>query len=259
MVKKVALSLCLALVASSALPYEARAQQTPNRPSRRVTNPVPVQRTPQVSEPTVVSTADEPAQDADAARRSTPRTRRNAEAGREQEQDQLRRTVTNLSAQVDKLSEELRQMRDDQRAIVNLERLTRAEQRAENLRTQLRDALDKEFQYQERLAQIEDELQPAAIERRAAVYGSLRPAEVRDQIRRGLERERDRLQRQLELLATSRVRLEAAVATADAEVERLRERVDAADRERNETQLVAPVIMPPDQNDDTTPAVPPGE
>src|SRR3712207_7798680 len=45
----------------------------------------------------------------------------------------------------------------DQRAMFDLERLTRAEQRAEDLRRQLREITDKEFQLQERIAEIDYE------------------------------------------------------------------------------------------------------
>src|ERR687889_435937 len=114
-------------------------------------------------------------------------------------------------------------MKADQRAMYDLERLTRAEQRAEQLRTQLREVSDKEFQLQERLAEIEYESTPDAIQRRSALIGSLNPSAVRDAIAQQLERERTRIRKQLELLGTSRARLETAVGTADAEVERLRQ------------------------------------
>src|ERR687889_45304 len=126
-------------------------------------------------------------------------------------------------------------MKADQRAMYDLERLTRAEQRAEQLRTQLREVSDKEFQLQERLAEIEYESQPDAIQRRSALIGSLNPSAVRDAIAQQLERERTRVRKQLESLGTSRVRLEAAVGTADAEVERLRVRVEAADQAQQQS------------------------
>jgi hypothetical protein len=125
-------------------------------------------------------------------------------------------------------------MREQQRALVNLERLTRAEQRAESLRSQLRDVTDKEFALQERAAQIEDELRPENIGRRAALTGTLRPEELREQIQRSLERERERVRAQVQLLTTSRTRLEGAVGSADTEVERIRALIDADDRAASE-------------------------
>ena len=83
---------------------------------------------------------------------------------------------------------------------------------------------------EERLAEIEYESQPDAIQRRAALIGSLNPSGVREAIGQQLERERVRINKQLELLGASHTRLEASVASADAEVERLRQRVEAADQ-----------------------------
>jgi hypothetical protein len=218
--------LLLALTALLALAPQARAQEViRDRPSRRVSNPVRGQTPPPPAsqEPRLVSTAPDPAQEATPPRRATQRrTARATEPATPTEQEQMRRTVNQLSQQVERLTDELSQMKSDQRVLFDLERLNRAEQRAENLRTQLREVTDKEFQFQDRLAQIEDELQPDAIQRRAAVVGTLNPGAVRDQIQASLERERTRIRRQLELVINSRSRLEAAVATAEQEVERLR-------------------------------------
>jgi len=218
------------------------------RPSRRATTParpraVPTP-SPDASEPALVSTADEGQEGG--TRRTTP-ARRAPEA--EAEPDPLTGTVERLSTQVERLSNELTSMKSDQRALFDLERLTRAEQRAESLRTQLRDVTDKEFAYQERLAQIEEELDPGAIQRRAAVVGTLNPGSIRDSIQRSLERERERVRRQLEMLTNSRSRLEAAVATAETEVERLRQRVDGADQLPTTNGAT-----PPDANAAPTPA-----
>ena len=233
---------------------EAQSQRrsSSRRPSRRTTNPVrpasvPVptplpQATPAAApEPRLVSSAEDVAVQEDNERQPTRRTssgraRRNtsAEPAAETEEEQLRRTVDKLNEQVTRLSQDMTEIKGEQRTLVDLERLTRAETRAEGLRAQLRDVTDKEFMLQERAAQIEDELEPSAIERRAALTGSLRPADVRDQIRRTLEREKERVRTQLEMLANSRVRLDSAIASADLEVEKIKERLDAADRQQIE-------------------------
>lgn len=239
--------LLLALVLGSCvcLVPGATAQRRRTRPSRRVTHPVRQQapvpvpsRQAGTSEPTLVSTADEGSSGEEAQpRRTSSRARRAPapETEADPEKVELRRTVTRLTTQVNRLTEDLSQIRADQRSMVELERLTRAEQRAESLRAQLRDVTDKEFALQERAAQIEDQLDPGAIERQAALVGTLNPSAVRDQIRRGLERERDRVRTQLEMLGQSRTRLEAAITSADAEVEHLRQRLDAADATANST------------------------
>jgi predicted RNase H-like nuclease (RuvC/YqgF family) len=236
---KLAAALAALACVAALAPAQQSQETTRNRPSRRATNPVPQRQvgpapTPMPVEPSVVRTAEDVgAQDEPEAppRRRTPAgrtTRRNTD--QPSEQDELRGTVNRLSQTVDKLSDEFTAMRGEQRMLAELERLTRAEQRAESLRSQLRDVTDKEFMLQDRLAQLEAEMQPDAIERRSALIGTLNPAAQREQIRLSFERERDRVQRQLEMIGTSRTRLESAVATAEQEVERLKARVDAMEQ-----------------------------
>ncbi len=237
-------ALVFAVVCLCCVPDDVQAQRRRNRQSRRVTNPVRTQRAPlptppastqNLPDPTVVSTSEEAmAETGSSGNRATPSRSPRANRTSENDSDTLRRTVNQLSGQVTKLSEDLGQMREQQRALVNLERLTRAEQRAESLRSQLRDVTDKEFALQERAAQIEDELRSENIERRVALVGTLRPAELREQIQRTLERERERVRAQVQLLTTSRTRLEGAVASADTEVERIRALIDADDRATSE-------------------------
>jgi DNA repair exonuclease SbcCD ATPase subunit len=157
------------------------------------------------------------------------------------EQETTQRTVNRLSRQVEKLTDKISQIEGQQRTLVDLERLSRAEQRAEGFRAQLRDVQAKEADLQAKLEQIEFDLKPENIERSGSFYGTTRPEDVRDARRRHLENERTRIQSQLNLMQTSRVRLEAAIALADTEVERLRARLDASD----------PVVNPP-VNDDGT-------
>jgi outer membrane murein-binding lipoprotein Lpp len=244
--KKSLARLALAALAALML-FQTDAQSQRRRTSRRTSNPARAQRVQPPTlpdEPAVVSTADDdqPA----SARRTTSRTRQ--QQGTQAENEQLRGTVRDLSTQVEQLSGQLNQMKNDQRAMFDLERLTRAEQRAEQFRTQLREVTDKEFQLQERLAEIAYESQPDSIQRRSALIGSLNPSAVRDAIAQQLERERLRINKQLELLATSRVRLEGSVASADTEVDRLRLRVDAADQAQQQS--------PPTPGTETTITVP---
>ncbi|HKG11975.1 MAG TPA: hypothetical protein VKB12_01500 [Pyrinomonadaceae bacterium] len=230
------------------------------RTSRRVTNPVRVRTSPtpdtSSGEPSVVSTADEQGE--------TPRrtTRRQQQQQRDASNAQAENDrVRALATQVEQLNGQLNQMKTDQRAMYDLERLTRAEQRAEDLRRQLREITDKEFQYQERLAEIDYESQSDSIQRRAALIGSLNPSAVREAIAQQLVRERARIQKQLELLGASHTRLEAAVASADAEVERLRQRVDAADAAQQQAApdaaTTAPANSAPQPSPTPTPAQPP--
>jgi predicted nucleic acid-binding Zn-ribbon protein len=106
-----------------------------------------------------------------------------------------------------------------------MERLTRAEQRAESLRAQQLDVESKLADLQSKLEQIEYQMRPENIER-AGGYGTLHPEEAREARRRQLENERARVLAQVKLLETSRTRLATSVATADAEVDALRQKIE---------------------------------
>ena len=117
-------------------------------------------------------------------------------------------------------------MQENDRSLIDMERLTRAEQRAESLRAQQVDVESKLADLQSRLEQTEYSLRPENIERSAAGYGTTRPEEARDARRRALENEKARLQSQIRILETSKTRLEQSLVTADAEVELLRRRLE---------------------------------
>ena len=210
----------------------AQSQQRRKKRSRRLTHPVRPQPVPLPSpsnaqnptDPALVSTADETATNSNTA---TNVKRRATTSAPESDQERMRRTIDALSTQVTKLSEQLNQVREQQNTVVDLERLSRAEQRAENLRAQLRDVTDKEAALQQRAEQIEYELQPESIDQRAALVGSLNPAAVRDQIRHQLESERTLIHKQLDSLAASHTRLESAISSADTEAEMIRARLNA--------------------------------
>jgi hypothetical protein len=88
-------------------------------------------------------------------------------------------------------------------------------QRAENLRMQLLDVQTKQTELQMRAQQLEIELRPENIERYFTGVGTTRPEELRELRQRQLQTEKDSVLARLDQLATSRTRLEAAIATAD--------------------------------------------
>jgi 5'-deoxynucleotidase YfbR-like HD superfamily hydrolase len=139
-------------------------------------------------------------------------------------------TIRMLSSQVDKLTNKINQMEESQRMLVDLERLSRAEQRSAALWKELRDVESQQADLQARADELAYASKPENIERSVAGYGTTRPEELREQRRRQLENEKLRVQKQLEQLAANHTRLEQAIAAADAEVERLRKRLDAADQ-----------------------------
>ena len=110
--------------------------------------------------------------------------------------------------------------------LVDLEIITRAEERAEALRAKVFDLQIQELDLQAYLEELDYRLTPDSIQRAALFISSVRPAdELRNGLRTRLENEKARVNKQLELLAASRERLEAAISRADAEVERLRQRL----------------------------------
>lgn len=117
------------------------------------------------------------------------------------------------------------------------------DQRVEALRAQLRGVTDRQAQLQDRERQLDEELKPENIEHSLAGIGTTDAAALRDQRRQQLERERASVEEQLRSLASSQSRLEASIASAEAEAIRLRAAsLDAnpAPRRTNVTGAPAP-------------------
>jgi chromosome segregation ATPase len=153
------------------------------------------------------------------------------------EKEEMQQTITTLSNQVNRLNDKLSQMQEDDRYQLDMERLTRAEQRAEQLRSQLMDVQGKIADFESKLEQIEYALQPENIESATAGYGSTRPEATRDARRKSLESEKARVQAQLKLAESSKNRLETAVANADSEVDLLRAKLNQR-REQMDAQPI---------------------
>jgi hypothetical protein len=107
----------------------------------------------------------------------------------------------------------------------NLDLLTRVEARAEVLRRQLIDLIEKETSYRIRMNQLDEEMRPENIERSLSAVGTTRTVELRDTRRRSLENERRGLENLLNQTTQSRTRLEEDVRQADALVTRMRQRL----------------------------------
>ncbi len=95
-----------------------------------------------------------------------------------------------------------------------------AESRAASLRVQLVHVQEQQDQLQTRLRQLDEDLKPENIEKSLAGVGSTHPEDLREQRRRQLDIERKGLQAQLDLLATSRTRLETGIAQAEGDAYR---------------------------------------
>lgn len=104
--------------------------------------------------------------------------------------------------------------------------LTQAEQRAETMRRQLLEMLEKETFYKNRLVQIDESSRPESIDRSLALLGTtISTTDLRDTRRRVLDNERNGVLSLLNQTSQSRVRLEDDVKQADALVSRLRQRL----------------------------------
>lgn len=99
---------------------------------------------------------------------------------------------------------------------------TAVERQVEGLRTQLREVTEQEARLRERARRLDEDMEPASIERSLAGTGTTDARALRDERRRQLERQKANVETQLASLSASRSRLEAAVATAEAEAVRLR-------------------------------------
>jgi len=211
----IVLAICLIglfLVDSSA--QKRRRKSRTRRPSTpRITNPA-------IYEPP----ANDNANDNSNSSGSAATTNANADP------EAMKQTIRDLSSQVNQLNTKISSMEQSQRTLVDLERLSRAEQRSADLWKQLREVEGQQSDLQSRLEEIDYNLRPENIDRAVAGFGSMRPEELREQRRKSLENEKLRIQKQLDQLAADHSRLEMAIAGADADVERIRKRLDAADQ-----------------------------
>jgi hypothetical protein len=138
--------------------------------------------------------------------------------------DKANSRIKELSARIKSLEKGQKNDYDEKqkRLLLNLDILTRAESRAESLRKQLFDMVEKESALNSKLDQIANDIRPEVIERQVSFAGTLRPEELRDNKRKSLEIERKNIQNILTQLQTTRANIETSVQRADAMVEKLR-------------------------------------
>lgn len=132
------------------------------------------------------------------------------------------------------------------RLALNLDILTRAEQRSDTLRRQLFEMLEKEGTVLAKLDSIEMDMRPEMIDRGVAFAGTLRPEELREARRRQLTAEKANQENLLNEIRRNRANLEVNLQKADDLVERLRVRIEREiDAALDETN---PANKPPDQD-----------
>lgn len=157
---------------------------------------------------------------------------------------QLRKSLQTMNKRLSEINERLaepdvkqtlRAVAKQNKILLNLEVLTRAEQRAETMRKQLIELTEKENQLKARLAQVEEDSRPENINRNLNVVGTTRTPEIREDRRRYLETERSSLQNLVQQISQNRFRLENEVQQADLLVDRLRKTVLPAIEKEIET------------------------
>lgn len=91
------------------------------------------------------------------------------------------------------------------------------QERVDTLRLQLEELQTKQLDLEQRLKTLEEQSKPENIEKSLAGVGSTRPEELRATKQRQLEIQKSSVQKQLNILAESRVRLEKSLAQAEAD------------------------------------------
>ncbi|HEY8224000.1 MAG TPA: hypothetical protein VIG25_01900 [Pyrinomonadaceae bacterium] len=234
---RAAFQLFLVLLVTASLAFVSANAQTRKKRTKRAIRPTvkrPVITNPTIAtpgetadgsttDPKIISTADQTG-DGEQTDQLQPKRSKTMKPGSDPED--MQQTINSLTNQVNRLNDRLTSMQEDDRYLLDMERLTRAEQRAEQLRSQMIDAQSKIADLQSRLDQVEYMLKPENIDRATQGYGTVHPEEARESRRRQLENEKGRLQAQLNILETSRARLESAIATADSEVDLLRAKLN---------------------------------
>jgi hypothetical protein len=142
--------------------------------------------------------------------------------------DQLRKNVQQLTAEVQRLRSRVALLEKDRVATTIQEQLEKEEQRGESLQLHLLEIADKEAPLQARLDQVNQQLKPEAIAAIMAGVGSVHPEDAREEVRKRLANEKVRIQSQLDLFRQDRVRTQASLATTDAAILRLKQKLAEA-------------------------------
>ncbi len=109
-----------------------------------------------------------------------------------------------------------------QRLVMGMELLVRAEQRVATLQKFQIELVEKEGQLRSRLAQVENDLNPQSIDRSVAFEGSTQTPELKENRRRALVAERASLQSVLQQLQSNLQSIGSDVREAQSLVTRLR-------------------------------------
>lgn len=136
--------------------------------------------------------------------------------------------IKQLSERIKKLESEQKVDKDEKqkRLLLNLDILSRAEQRSESLRKQMFEMIEKENVVKGRIEQIEIDIRPESIERALQLSGSMRPEDVREARRKSLAAERANLQSLLAEIQSTRANLSLNLQKSETVVEKLRTKLE---------------------------------
>lgn len=144
--------------------------------------------------------------------------------------DQLRKNVAQLSGENQLLKKRIADLERERSASAIQEQLEKEEQRGETLQHHLFEISEKEGPLSTRMDQINQQLSPDAIERSLSGVGSVHPEDAREDIRKRLTNEKTRIQSQLDLLKQDQRRTQTSLATTDAAIQRLKQKLAEAQR-----------------------------
>lgn len=149
--------------------------------------------------------------------------------------DDLNQKVEKISERISQLYERIVSIETSQknepnekqkRLLLNLEILSRAEERAENLRQKIFELIEKENELKLRLDQFDFELSEEMINRSVAIAGGLRPEVLREQRRQTLQMQKNNIMNLINQIQSHRMKLEENLTKADTLVEKLRTKLD---------------------------------
>ncbi|MGB7207986.1 MAG: hypothetical protein WBD27_04935 [Pyrinomonadaceae bacterium] len=142
--------------------------------------------------------------------------------------DDTSKTIEDLKSRVKSLESVKKSDQDEnqKRLLMNLDILMRAEQRADTLRKQLFEMIEKESTIRTKLDQIENNIRPETIDREVAFAGTMRPEELRNMRKKNLDIERTNLTALLAEVQKTKANIDQNVQRADLLVERFRAKME---------------------------------
>lgn len=180
------------------------------------------------TEPQIISRAEDFPDDTQSTQVVAPQTVEEQPQTVEERLASTNKRVKEISSRIKSLESSKANEYDEKqkRLLLNLDILTRAEQRAESLRKQLFEMVEKESAIKTKLDQIENDIRPEVIERQVSFAGTMRPEELREMKRKNLDIERKNLQSLLLQIQSTRTNLETTVQRADLMVDKLRSKLE---------------------------------